>query len=177
MAKRGKRRGKRAPDSYVAKDPAKRAAQLANLRTEPPTGPGHGRPAVHGGYASVASDRLDAKVREVFDALAVDAPLRDRDGSLPAADTVAVRMLAEALCRLEDVSAHIRDFGALDQKTGAVRPVVDLESRLRREVADWLDSLGMTPRSRARLGLDVVRASAAFDLAAHWQDEDGADAS
>jgi hypothetical protein len=25
------------------------------------------------------------------------------------------------------------------------------------EVGDWLDSLGMTPRSRARLGADLVR--------------------
>jgi hypothetical protein len=176
MAKRGRRRGKRSSDSYTSTDPAKRAAQLANLRTVPPTGPGHGRPAVHGGYAAVATDRLDEKVREVFEALAVDAPLRDRDGLLPAADTVAVRMLAEALCRLEDVSAHIRAYGALDQKTGAVRPVVELEGRLRREVADWLDSLGMTPRSRAKLGLDVVRAGAAFDLAQHWAEEGGDDA-
>jgi hypothetical protein len=50
-----------------------------------------------------------------------------------------------------------------------VRPAVELEGRLRREVADYLDAMGMSPRSRARLGLDVGRG---FDLAQHWAQED-----
>ena len=146
-----------------------RSRQLANLRQSPPppAPEGNQRHRTHGGYARVAIERLDVKVREVFDALAEDVPLKDR-GALPAADTVAVRMLAETLCRLEDVSAHIRSFGLIDAESGAVKTVVDVEARLRREVADWLDSLGMTPRARAKLGLDVVRAASAFDLASHW---------
>ena len=40
----------------------------------------------HGAYAEVARERLDAKAGEVFDALRADAPLRDLDGGLPAAD-------------------------------------------------------------------------------------------
>lgn len=63
---------------------------------------------------------------------------------------------------LDDIGENVRAFGALDQKTGNVRPVVELEGRLRREAADYLDALGMTPRSRAKLGLDVARG---FDLA------------
>ena len=30
---------------------------------------------------------------------------------------------------------------------------------MRREASDYLDALGMTPRSRAKLGLDLVRAA------------------
>src|SRR4051812_10862035 len=100
---RRRRRARRDRESYLSKDPAKRAAQLGNLGLTSAE-PGNRRAVTHGAYARVAAERLDAKVFEVFDALAEDAPLRDRDGALPAADTVAVRMLAEALCRLEDVS-------------------------------------------------------------------------
>src|SRR3954470_9639039 len=140
---------------------------LQNLGQHP------GRQPLHGAYAQLAPDRVDAKVGEVFEALAEDAPLRERDGGLPAADTVAVRMLAEVLCRLESVTVHLRDFGVLDQQTREVRPAVHVEAKLRREVADWLDALGMTPRARARLGVDVARAQGgAFDLAARWAEDD-----
>jgi phage terminase small subunit len=71
------------------------------------------------------------------------------------------------------VRVHLRDFGVLDQATREVRPAVHVEAKLRREVADWLDALGMTPRARAKLGLDVASAhGGAFDLAAQWAEED-----
>jgi phage terminase small subunit len=163
--RRRRRPANRSPASYLSSDPAKRARQLQNL------GPHPGRRPLHGAYAQLAPERIEAKVAEVFEAVAADAPLRDRDGGLPAADGVAVRMLAECLCRLETVTAHLRDFGVLDQQTREVRPAVHVEAKLRREVADWLDALGMTPRARAKLGLDVARATGgAFDLARHLAD-------
>ena len=148
--------------------PEARARQLANLRTGPPAAKGNRLAVKHGGYAAIAADRLDAKACEVFDALAADAPLREA-GELPAADSALVRLAADCLCRLEDVAANVRDFGVFDQRTGDVRPAVELEGRLRREAADYLDALGMTPRSRAKLGLDVQRG---FDLAKHWAEAD-----
>jgi hypothetical protein len=155
----------------LSKRPGARARQLANLKGRPPAPePGNQRARRHGGYAQVAVARLDAKAREVFGALATDAPLREA-GELPAADAALVRLAADCLCRLEDVSANIRDRGLLDAK-GEVRSVVELEGRLRREAADYLDALGMTPRSRARLGVDVQRS---FDLAQHWAAQDAAE--
>ncbi|MEJ7785506.1 MAG: hypothetical protein WKF96_11935 [Solirubrobacteraceae bacterium] len=122
----------------------------------------------HGAYAAVAVDRLDVKAREVFDALAADAPLRD-GGELPAADGAAVRLAAEVLCRLDSVGDYLARRG-IEDAAGALREgVLDLERRLRAEAADHLDSLGMTPRSRARLGLDVARAG--VDLAALWAEQ------
>ena len=154
------------------REPA-RQRQLANLRPAPPAPLGNQRARRHGAYAAVARERLDAKVRELFDALSADAPLRDAFDELPAADAAAVRIAAEALCRLDDLAAYLRDHGLLDE-AGNVRSVVELESRLRREAADHLDALGMTPRSRAKLGVDTARA---FDLAqamsALTDDEDG----
>lgn len=139
---------------------------LANLRSAPAAPAGNSRHRTHGGYAALVPARVDLKQRELLDALAQDAPLRDTDGGLPRHDTVAVLMLAKALLRLEDVETFLTLRGVVDDK-GRERPAVDLERRLRLEVADALDALGMTPRSRARLGLDVARAQA-FDLAEHW---------
>src|SRR6202021_1143724 len=90
-------------DVGLSSDPAKRAKQLANLNHHPPAPPvGNGRARQHGAYSQLKPARVDAKVREVTAALSQDAPVRDVDGGLPAADGVIVRQLAEALCRLDD---------------------------------------------------------------------------
>lgn len=164
----------------LSKRPAARARQLANLTPRPPAPEsGNQRARTHGGYATVARDRLEAKVLEVFDAVASDAPLRDADGELPRHDHAQVALLAECLCRLEDVSANLRDYGLFDQKTGAARPALEVERLLRREAADHLDAMGMSPRSRARLGLDVARGidlaqAMAADAEAERRERDGA---
>jgi hypothetical protein len=49
--------------------------------------------------------------------------------------------------------------------------VLSLETKLRREAAEYLDALGMTPKSRARLGVDLVRAR---DLAQEWSNSEPA---
>jgi hypothetical protein len=156
----------------LSRDPAARTRQLGNLRNAPSAPAGNLRALRHGGYAAVVRERLEAKVLEVADALGSDLPLRDADGGVPRADAVAVRLLAENLCRLDDVSAHLRDFGLFDQATGEPRPALDLERRLRAETLDLAESLGLTPRSRAKLGLDLQRG---FDLAQHWAAEEGDD--
>lgn len=134
----------------------------------PPAPVGNQRHVVHGAYAQVAVERLEAKAREVFAALAADAPLRDRDGALPAADGAAVRLAAESLCRLDSVADYLARKGIEDDKGELRATVLEIEGRLRREASDHLDALGMSPRSRARLGVDVARA-ATFDLAKAWQ--------
>ncbi|HWF31961.1 MAG TPA: P27 family phage terminase small subunit [Solirubrobacteraceae bacterium] len=155
--------------SPLSSDPAARAAQLANLQPGAETAPlGNDRARSHGGYARLAAERIDEKVRDVWEALAADAPLRDLDDKLPAHDSAIVDLLAQTLCRLEDVTANIRDYGVFQGRgkhKGAVRPAVELESKLRREAAGYLDSLGMTPKSRAGLGLDLARTR---DLAQEW---------
>jgi hypothetical protein len=125
---------------------------LANLKRTA----GPGRPPTHGGYSVVARGRLDTKIAELYDVLAADAPLRDADGELPRHDAVVVRLMATALARLEDVEAHIRDCGWRDPKTGNEKPVLHREAELRREVFGYVEAMGMSPRSRAKLGLDLV---------------------
>ncbi len=150
--------------------PGARARQLANLnRGGNPAPLGNQRHRSHGGYARVARPQLEAKEREVFDALAEDAPLRDVDGGLPRPDALVVTLLAKALCRLEGVEAYTRLYGSVEFKTGNVRPAAELERRLRAEALDYAEALGMTPRSRARLGLDLARTT---DLAIAMSEPD-----
>lgn len=154
--------------------------------------PNERAPVTHGAYARVAQERLDDKGREIFEALAADAPARGPGGGLPAPDGVAVRLLAETLCRLDDVRAWIAANGVFDERrhTKAKNPrnrarqrrkeggyrrskdpmrAIEMEERLMRRAFDMLDALGMTPRSRAKLGLDMARAA---DLATAMSEED-----
>lgn len=167
---RKRRKANRPPESYVSKDFVRREAQLANLRNG--SGSANRQAVTHGGYARVAAGRLDTKVSEVFAALAQDAPLRDGDGGLPAADTVVVRMLAECLCQLEDVNANIRDYGVFDRRTGEVRPAVWLQAQRRREAGHWLSEHGMTPKARAALGVDLTRAMDLASLLSAMDDDE-----
>jgi hypothetical protein len=148
--------------------PEKRAAQLANLTNPPSPAPkGNQRALKHGGYAEVAREKAGA----IFDAIAADVPLRDAYGNLPAADAATVRLLADCLARIDSVSDFLREKG-LFAPGGKLRPAVEVESRLRREAADHADALGLSPRSRAKLGLDVLKAG---DLAQRWAAEGDAD--
>lgn len=151
--------------SPLSRDPQARARQLANLRPGAgAAGPGDQRRLLHGAYIAVldAAD-LAAAERAVLDALAEDAPVRDPDGSLPAADMAAVRLLADSLVRLDGVRDFLRRRGVEDEKGGLRESVLDLERRLRVEAADHAAALGMTPRSRAALGLDLARTASVLD--------------
>ena len=161
----------------LSRHPARRRRQLANLQQPPPAPLGNQRARRHGAYAQIAADRLSAKSRVIYDALGADAPLRDEDGGLPAADHGVVALLAECLARLDDVSAYVVMHGVLDEK-GRVRPAAELEGRLRREANDYLQQLGMTPAARSRMGLDLARTATAGErLAAHVQDQHGGEGS
>jgi len=139
----------------ISNDPVKRARQLANLRGAPR---GNRRTLQHGAYAALPPERVDAKVREVVGALARDAPVRDADGGLPAADAVIVRQLGETLCRLDSIAEYLGRKG-WEGEDGRPRPVLDYEARLRGHVLDLLKELGMTPAARAKLGIDLMKAA------------------
>lgn len=148
-----------------------RAASLANLR------PGQGRPAhgntravKHNAYGRLDQGRFAAKRAEVTELLAADAPLRDAEGNLPRHDELSVSLLAETLVRLQGVRAYLDLHGLLTER-GEERPAVAIEDRLIARAFGYAEALGLTPRSRAKLGLDVAR-SVGFDLAAEWAVEE-----
>jgi Phage terminase, small subunit len=153
----------------LSRDPTKRARQLANLRrgvTVPP--PGNVRRLQHGAHALGATRRLASEhERRIFTELAEDAPVRDVDGGLPAADRTVVGLLASCLARLDAVDAWLAVHGTVDEK-GRPYPALTARASLDSAAAKHCDSLGMTPRARVSLGLDLVRAehaaAAARDL-------------
>jgi hypothetical protein len=120
---------------------------------------------------------VEGKSRQIYELLAEDAPLRDPDGELPRADRVQVELFALCLARLESVAHYLELHGLLDEK-GNPRPAVALEGSLRREAADHADALGLSPRSRVRLGLELVQTETAGQrlethLAERYGDTDG----
>lgn len=137
---------------------------------------GNQRRVTHGAFRRLLDDAdVDAAERRVFAALAQDAPVRDAAGDLPAADAPAVHQLACVLVRLDGVRDFIRRRGIEDSSGNLRVTELDIERRLRLEAADHGAALGMSPRSRAALGLDLARAQS-FDLAAHWSAGDTIDA-
>jgi hypothetical protein len=162
----------------LSNDPKKAAIQKANLRRGGPAPtPGTQLAVKHGAFAKVALPRLDAKTREITDALAADAPVRAADGGLPAADLPAVRLLADTLCRLDSIGEYLERRG-WESEDGKPRPVLEYEARLRSQSLDLLKELGMTPASRAKLGLDLARTHRTLEEEAAggreaWQSIDG----
>ena len=140
------------------------ARSRANLRPAPPAPRGNQRHRVHGGYATIAADRLEGRARLIFDALAADAPMRDNAGELPSTDAGAVLLLAQALLRLEDVATYLGESG-FDPKQLSI---LDLEGRLRREALALMTALGLTPTARAKLGATLVQ----VDLATAMSEPD-----
>lgn len=145
-----RRRANRSRESYVSKDPAKRAAQLGNLADAPPPPPeGNTRHLMHGAF----SERAVAPHQRIWDEaiyslLEADMPVLAADGSVPAADRVIVAMLSKTMARLSLVQAWLDLHGPLDEK-GRPRPAVAVESALRAEANKYGELLGMSPKSRA----------------------------
>jgi hypothetical protein len=134
---------------------------LANL-TPAPVGNAHA--VKHGGQATRKTLPVGSVAEAIFAELEQEAPLRDAEGGLPAADRAAVELLALCLCRIQRVAAWLEEHGEFDEK-GRPRPVLEVERRLRGEARDHMRDLGLTPRARAVLGLTLVRGRDALTLA------------
>jgi len=141
----------------LSRDPAARARQLANLTRRPPAPPrGNGRALRHGAHARKATlIRAGSWAALILAELEAEAPLRDEDGALPAADRQLVELLASALARLEAVSGWLELRPAVDE-LGREWPAEQAAHRLRLECARYLEALGMSPTSRAALGLNIA---------------------
>lgn len=127
----------------------------------PPFKPGNGLAQKHGAYSS--SLAVAPRVAELAAEIRAVAPVYTD------ADEVVVRLLAVTLVRVERALAPIDDAdgaSSAEVQQRALRDDLRAWIRLSRQLAA---DLGMTPTSRARLGLDIARAEQAetlVDLAA-----------
>ncbi len=112
---------------------------LANLEKRP--APPIGNRLSHGFTSERLVRDVNAGVGEIMDALAEAAPVREGDGSLPAADVVAVEVAARALKRYRSVSGWCDLHGRLDDK-GEVRPAARHEVTAENQLHRVLDNLG-----------------------------------
>jgi phage terminase small subunit len=168
------RRRRRKPKPHRTGGSARHPASLANLRHGNPSATNQQVAALrHGAFATIPRSQLDAEVAEIYRAFADSAPVRAEDGSLPLADEAAVEVAARALKRWRHVVLWCDTYGRFDEKTGEKKPAADYELDCERALKRALADLGLDPTARAKLGLDLQRATS-LDLAMHWAEEDGA---
>lgn len=142
----------------LSNDDQARQRQLANLVPGAgAAGNGNLRPLKHGAYSEALLADVSAEVRELMDELGERAPVRGADGSLPAADLIAVERAARLLRRYRQVEGWLDLHGAFVERTGAVKPAARFAAELGESLGRALEVLGMDPKSRARLGLDLAR--------------------
>jgi hypothetical protein len=154
----------------LSDDPKARSRQLANLKRGE-SGTPKGQPSTrltHGGRSVLLFRDVSEEVAELMEALGAAVPVRDADGSVPAADMAAIEYAARALKRYRHLSAWCDAHGRLEEKTGNVKPAANYELQAERSLVAALEALGMTPASRAKLGLDLARSA---DLAMEWAAE------
>ena len=156
----------------LSRDDEARKRQLENLRP----GAGAWRPGATPALKHGLRTRkpgpvvLDSIVREIEDALAGDLPLKDGEGNAPAPDRFAVELAAVALLRVRRCWTYLELHGDDDER-GNLRPAFTELGKAVESAARMLDRLGMSPRARAALGVDLGRMQT-FDLAQHWAAEE-----
>jgi hypothetical protein len=141
--------------SPISGDPAARARQIAALR--PGAGaarPGEMRGLRHGGRSQLLVADVESEVRELMEALGEAAPVREH-GELPLADVAMVETAARSLKRYRHLAAWLDLHGRLTEK-GDVKPAAKLELQAEASLTRALDALGMSPASRARIGVSVA---------------------
>jgi hypothetical protein len=105
--------------SPLSTDPERRSRQLATLQPgRGAAGVGNRRTVKHGAYARVSKAELELKTRELFDALAEDAPVRAADGGLPAHDNGGVAWPRRGPGQASRCARHGRDVGGSARSTG-----------------------------------------------------------
>jgi hypothetical protein len=117
----------------------------------------------HGGRA--APWRYAERAADIADELRPCVP------NVSAADETTLGLLAMQLARLEAMDMWLETNGVFDSRS-RVRPVVRLMLQTENSAAKLADSLGLNPRSRASLGLDI--ASTREALAEYVRDRYGA---
>lgn len=132
---------------------------------------GNQRALQHGARAETDSSLvyLDATRQKLADWIAATAPVRE-SGGLPPADAPAVDSAARTWARLRQIDDYIAEHGPLDED-GNPRPALLALERTTKNLNDSLAQLGMTPKARAELGLNLAKAA---DLATAMSEPDPA---
>ena len=113
-----------------------------------PFEPGNGAALTHGAYSPL---RLAPRAEEIASELRALVPASS------ASDEPTVRLLALALAQVEAATLYVAERGVVDAK-GQPAPILRHLGTMMNTAARLCDRLGLTPTSRAQLGLDLSRA-------------------
>jgi hypothetical protein len=144
----------------MSQDPAARARSLQNLKKPKGAQKGQQVALKNGTRAKNPVGDIAAARQEMAEALAEAAPLRDKDGNLPKADAIAVEVVAAALARYRHMQEYLERVTPFTTGQRLRYTLVRELRRTEKQLLAELHELGMTPRGRAALGLDVARAGA-----------------
>jgi hypothetical protein len=111
--------------------------------------PGNGLAVTHGGTAVL---RLSRRSSEIADGLREIVPTYSE------ADEPTIRLLALVLARIETVNDWLSEHGVFRTSRGDPQPILRSLSTWENTASRLADRLGLTPTSRAALGLDLARA-------------------
>jgi len=114
----------------------------------PPVGPGNELALKHGATATL---RLAPRAAAIAEGLRAIVPARTES------DEPSLRILALVLARVEVANEWLAENGLFRGK-GEPQPILKVLSTWENTAARMADRLGLTPTSRAALGLDVARA-------------------
>jgi hypothetical protein len=119
---------------------------------------GNKRGVRHGGLVTRKSSAIEmaAKQEELEAALAKAAPARAPGDKLPIHDKHIVGLLAATMVQFDNMTEFSREHGFLDEH-GDPLTFVDVYGKVADRIARLLDKMGMTPASRAKLGLALVK--------------------
>lgn len=118
----------------------------------PPAPVGNKRAAKHHGATTGMVPGTQAALDEVRAGL----PIRGADGEPLIYDLTLCELAARELARIRQIDAWLDTHG-LFGRGPKLRPAVEYRLRAAKLLAELLDRLGMTPRSRAQLGLDLAK--------------------
>jgi Phage terminase, small subunit len=114
----------------------------------PPFEKGHALRLTHGAQSMI---RLAPRAAELADDLRVVVP------AVSDADEPTIRLLALVLARVEVANEWLAEHGIFKAWSDEVQPVLKVLSTWENTAARLCDRLGLTPTSRAALGLDLAR--------------------
>jgi hypothetical protein len=107
---------------------------------------GNTRTVTHGHSAMLALAPRSAEIAETLKPLVP---------TYCESDEPALRLLSLQLARIEAAGEYLAENGLLDE-SGVPRPVLRVLSTTENSAARLMDALGMTPTSRAKLGVDLM---------------------
>lgn len=145
MTQLGKKQGK---GKGGPKTPEGKARALANLKPFREKRDQHGVTVINPGQPEV-----QAVSQQIKDLLA-----GDNISHLRPADEVALELAAVAIRKVMQAEEYIAQHGLVNDQ-GKLRPVVEMQLKAVETAAKLLDRLGLSPASRAKLGLTQGRAA------------------